>query len=454
MGVAHGRIGLHAQGDDQAASVTAVIGPNGSGKTTVIDAVGLLSTVMLGLPLPVGTRRLIRVGSSNCRLRFGFELVDDEGKSFDVDYELSVRAVKGSSVFGTEGRSSAQTIEIFDEILRLSDTESEERSRPRPPAVISTADTDIFGPDKVFRKFIKDTGIRRTDIFAKRLYLSATGTSFFFSEFFFSLLASRCAATDADTTVRKCRWIIERLRYFAQRELFIVKSDSILPYGFLLPMRGVGSPDSARAIGTVFTDTNTAEVPVECLPELFRLTASVSMALSALMPGFRIKAVEGMRLLSPKSVSQQLAEVELTVAHDGFEQPLHLAPEGVRRAVRLLPFLSAVFSRQNVIVVIDGFEAGLYEPAAAALLSVLTEQGSGQLIMTTNSPQLMNSLDRAGFVVTTANPENRYVSMLKEGSACSPERACPLKVSSNQTLSIFGCGPDREDLSRALRDAG
>lgn len=103
--------------------------------------------------------------------------------------------------------------------------------------------------------------------------------------------------------------------------------------------------------------------------------------------------------------------VQLVSKRDGREIPLSCESEGIKRIVSFLNLLILMFNDSSVTVVIDEFDAGVFEYLLGELTSVVSEHGRGQLIFTSHNLRPLETIDRGFIAFTTASPRNRYWRM-------------------------------------------
>ena len=76
-----------------------------------------------------------------------------------------------------------------------------------------------------------------------------------------------------------------------------------------------------------------------------------------------------------------------------------------------MSLLISIYNRENVTVVIDELDAGIFEYLFGELLYILQEGGKGQLIFTSHNLRPLETLHKNNIAFTTSNPVNRYIAM-------------------------------------------
>ena len=134
----------------------------------------------------------------------------------------------------------------------------------------------------------------------------------------------------------------------------------------------------------------------------------VSNLVGALVPGLSIKMKEvGTQLLDDgNTVAKQ---VEFLSCRDGVEIPLRCESEGVRKLISLSLSLMEVHSYPETFVAIDELDSGVFEYLLGELLSVIDSFGRGQLLFTAHNLRVLELLPTSDIVLTTSDPKNRFV---------------------------------------------
>ena len=73
--------------------------------------------------------------------------------------------------------------------------------------------------------------------------------------------------------------------------------------------------------------------------------------------------------------------------------------------------MAAVADSQKVKRVIDELDSGIFEYLLGELLTVMKDNGKGQMLFTSHNLRPLEMLDKSNLVFSTTNPENRYIHM-------------------------------------------
>lgn len=96
-------------------SVTGIYGQNGSGKTTVIDAIGILRALLSGNMLPDTAGDVVSASAGSATVTATF-LIGDKQKPSYLEYRVSMRKANPDS---TRARVVAESVRIGDDPSRL-----------------------------------------------------------------------------------------------------------------------------------------------------------------------------------------------------------------------------------------------------------------------------------------------------------------------------------------------
>jgi len=140
-----------------------------------------------------------------------------------------------------------------------------------------------------------------------------------------------------------------------------------------------------------------------------RLLESINMMLPQLIPGLTIeleKIGEETMFDGSKGIRFKCLSVR-----DGRKIPLYYESTGIKKMISMMGVLIALFNQEEVFVIIDELDAGIFEFLLGELLQVLNHYASGQLLFTSHNLRLLEVLEKENLVFTTTNPDNRFIKM-------------------------------------------
>src|SRR5690606_29740875 len=102
-------------------------------------------------------------------------------------------------------------------------------------------------------------------------------------------------------------------------------------------------------------------------------------------------------------------EFDLLAKRDNMEFPYSYESDGIKILVSFIANLIEMYKREDVLVVIDEFDASIFEFLLGELLQVIKQSGKGQFLFTSHNLRALEVLDTKDIWFTTTNPHNRYI---------------------------------------------
>lgn len=379
------------------ASVTGIYGQNGSGKTTVIVAIGVLKALMEGAPLGRDGIGLIRQGASVAIVAATFDM-GDRTVEYSVAFEHAPNG--GSRIVGesitTDGDSPRRRTLINHRIGAEDDMGM--RAYTSAPKV----------PWRSLR------GVRSADdILAREETLAwSEGRSFVFSPRTAATLeridgildkedGRSAAGRDArDRILTPLRDVIDRLSDHARRNMRVVTTRDASSVSFDY------APISADGRRTDMLDiSRPACIPEEYRDSVSRMVAQADRVMPALIPGLHVEC--DMRDAVCEDGTPGV-EVFLRSVREGVSIPLWAESEGVRRIMGILSLLVRMFNEEDMLVAVDEMDSGIYEILLGDLLRTLADRGVGQLVFTAHNLRVLETLPADAVVFSTADADARF----------------------------------------------
>ena len=152
----------------------------------------------------------------------------------------------------------------------------------------------------------------------------------------------------------------------------------------LLPMTIYFSDKTAKnVLGGIFSLPYAHEPRVmdEFLFSLSQYTfRQINVILPQLIPDLTVELKEIGKSTMPDGSDGIMAE--LLSIRNGKKIPLYYESTGIKKIISMLSALIAVFNRDNVLVIIDELDAGIFEFLLGEILQVLNKNIAGQLLFT------------------------------------------------------------------------
>ena len=385
------------------ADIIGIYGQNGSGKTSLIEALALLKSILSGNVVDTKYTDCIAVGKPFSYLEFTFHIgTPNEGVEKTIVYSFKISKVSAAFVNDNllaGGSSEPDRIRIFDEMLSVSGMFDGEKLRLQP--IVRTDDgIRPFGPLRKQTEMIgriKD----RTAVEVCRRMAEEKSMSFIFSKGFIDIVEENC-------TKYSFFEILLSLRDFARRSVFAISSKDI----------GTDDEDNmplnTRYGRIALNLRNENLIPSKVVSILEESIGAVNEVLKEIVPSLTIKLINNGH--SYNRFGEQVEKLELHAYRDGITYPLRYESAGIIKLISLIILISEVFSETFCVVAIDEFDAGIFEYLLGELLSAISDYGKGQFIFTSHNLRPLEVLSKDRIVFTTTNPDNRYYRLKYIGS--------------------------------------
>lgn len=131
--------------------------------------------------------------------------------------------------------------------------------------------------------------------------------------------------------------------------------------------------------------------------------------LDAIIPGLTIK----INIITKQTMDDggQGIRFEFLSQRGEQELPLRTESEGILKIISILSVLIAVYNNPNACVVIDELDSGVFEYLLGELLTVIDEDGKGQLVFTSHNLRVLEVLAIKNLWFTTTNENHRYMQL-------------------------------------------
>lgn len=466
--VLHGTVRLSHPRQHQPGSVLGLFGQNGSGKTALLNAIGILGQCLAGAALPERLCDSVTAGKDFARLAFEFLISskEDSDAPATVFYEFKIggAAAARDPLSGMPVSAAALSATVYDE--KLSATLPGTNGKPRQSVIMDCSGGEPFTPVMKCKQLLgPDSGSRKALAGFKAVAL-AERKSFVFSHRLSQALQKQVEALESRkensaelALCRKVQAFLSRLRCYAQRELFVIDTAQT----GLIDLRAL--PLLAKCEGTAthpaLTDiadslslnlNGPSQLPVALLSAIDSLIVRLNRVLTQIVPGLRIK----LRHLATELDEQgrEIATADLVSLKNEMPISLRYESEGIKKLLSVLPLLICVYNQRSVTVAVDALDTGIFEHLLGELLRLISERGRGQFIFTAHDLRPLETLDKSCIAFTTTDPKNRYtrVKNLKSTNNLRDTYFREL-VLAPEAGGLCNAGSNAE-IATALREAG
>jgi AAA15 family ATPase/GTPase len=413
--VLHGVIDFTNRPPEEGASITAIYGQNGSGKTALIDAIQILKILLEEKPIPQGTANKITVGEKSAHFVFSFEthvdLDDDEASSgtYNIDYEIEFQ----------KADSDDADCSLIKECLYYSLKSDNGNAKKRHIACQVDLEKGI-SPKKVLKKVavMEKYGMCPPDI--DHEYILSSGKSYIFQRLGSSYILFE------DPTTKIERFTIDasqklKIRELSDPNLYMIISHLRQYTRNLMVISGRNIPSESSNKIMVFSPRVKFEGkykiksdPIEIKTSGGKMNsvdvilakstiAQVNLVLESLIP------VHKLIFETEPTETEDVVKTYLYSENFGRKIPFECESYGIKKMAWVANVLIAAFNDEGFTAVIDELDAGVYEYLLGELLTTFEEYGHGQLIFTSHNLVPLEKLNYKSIVFTTTNQNNRYI---------------------------------------------
>ena len=411
------------------AELLGIYGQNGSGKTSIIDALACVHNLMMGRSLPAEKAYLVTQGRDAGHIECVFALRFEELK-YRVRYAVTL-AVAGGELRITEEKLEYQPVR--------------QRARYRSVAeyeVCAAPADNLFLPEMIYRSVISRLKEKRDAMTLAKRKAYDDVKSYIFNDETFTLFQQGMDAERAG--------ILVLMRWFAQKNMTVIERQhtGLLSLN-LLPLRAMSKFGHAQV--PMMLDAPNV-MPLPAYGKLRNLTHQLNGVLNSIVPGLSVDLFElGTKL---NEQGEEVMRFELISVRGDVKIPLRYESEGIKKILSILGTMIEVYNNPSACLIVDELDAGIFEYLLGELLKVIQESGKGQLIFTSHNLRPLEMLDKDSVLFSTTNPDNRYVRFtgIKPSNNLRNCYICEINLQ-EQAEQVY-CPTNTSSMNRAFFRAG
>lgn len=384
--------------------VLGIYGQNGSGKTAVVEAMNVLKLLMSGNSLPQDAKHYIHQEANEALLKFVFYIEDFEEKEKPINrYLIYYEAVL--SLEASEESKEQKLFHVGKEMLGYSKLGV--RAKTELIRYDYSNTESIFLPKVRVQEVTKQNpeAVIQLEV-AKRISWKEC-RSFVFHKDVLKVFQQ-------EGVNKEYGRILSLLRYYANMNLFVIANRDNTDCGInYIPISFRITLDDMVSSGVAPISLTGPSVVKSSSYELVRLVVNqLNLVLGSIIPGMHLEVKDlGKELAKDGS---EVKRVELVSVKDKVAVPLKYESEGIKKILSILSALISVYNNPSICLVVDELDAGIFEYLLGELLTIVEQHGQGQLIFTSHNLRALEKLHKDSIIVSTANPNNRFVRIPHE----------------------------------------
>lgn len=387
------------------ADILGLYGQNGSGKTSLIEALSILKYLLTGKKVPGVYSECISQNSERAKLLFEFELQYEDETIRCVEYSFDLTSEElGEDAFNDEddSRNKEHTIiHIENEKLRIDCKPNGDASRMQVMMDCSMQ-KGPFGPAEKIKYFVSNDEEEILNLMVNKKLAYERSCSYVFMSETQKIIEDK----SNDSLYSK---ILKCLKAYGLIYLHVVDTKATglinLKAGFPLYTRE----------GIAILSSNK---PIRILEDSYKIIKnhmeSINLVLQQLIPELEVGTHEISDFSDNKGKGYV---VEFIARRNGVEMPLCYESDGVRKIISILCLLIMAYNNESTTVAIDEFDAGVFEYLLGEILEIFQESGKGQFIFTSHNLRPLEVIDKKYICFTTTDAENRYYRMKYVGNS-------------------------------------
>lgn len=379
------------------ADVLGIYGQNGSGKTTFIDALEILKTLLCGEKIGSELADCISYGQEEAELQFEFSILKRSEEK--VLYERML-------IYSATLRK-----DTIDETVKCVTVTENSTKASRLKILFQTThqeDGDVFVPQvRLDSLFGSKKNAKRDELRVIKLLCQKERRSFLFSPEFLKMLHDTAKKYENDVQP------MFEMEFFAKTSFFVILNrnnglislDAAIPFNF--------RTETAGGIFTLPIDKPTT-IPSKYLNIVKQVISTISTVLCEIVPGVELKLAEiGAELMEDGNQGTKIELVREILCANGetHRLPLKYESEGIKKITSILHLLIAAYNNPSITLAIDELDSGIYEYLLGELLRIMQNSGKGQLIFTSHNLCPLETLKSRSIVFTTTNINDRYMQI-------------------------------------------
>ena len=399
--IRHGKIDFPSSKNPNAENgkVLGLYGQNGSGKTAIVQAFKLIQALIEGDSFSEDLNSLIFYGEKRSSLKLSFLVVVEDKLLYTGAYEI---------VFEKEG----DNVYLARESISYRRGEKGKKTRE---ISYSFDSKNTFLEELGFSKSNPISEDDRIELLVQRKRSEEDKKSFLFSDKFSKIFIQHDRSDELIVIWSLKKKFCHYAVVISSEEIGYIYSNLFLPVNIHLSNESELELEGIvghYGIDMSKEDEKGLNEPLKISEKKYRVMTKIFDQINFVLPTLIPELTLILKNHGPATLDDgsEGMWVEFLSQKGDRILPLYCESDGVKKIISILSVLVALFNNQDMFVVIDELDAGIYEFLLGELLVVLNQHGKGQLLFTSHNLRLLEVLDRENLSFTTTNENNRFIS--------------------------------------------
>ncbi|MCQ2742441.1 MAG: AAA family ATPase [Bacilli bacterium] len=378
--------------EDDFSNVLGLYGQNGSGKTSCVEGLRILQSLLSGLSVPLAMADLMKIDSNESSIGADFFVKNSNGSYF-VNYDCLFSKTESG-------------LEIKEEKLSYRNFEDGKKVNA----------FSFKSPDILNLSFKETLGTKNSEIYKTISSLETKGdySNFYLASSIFSskLLQFLNSSSSTDKTLLA---IINELSYFAKYRFAIYQINyfnEISNVGIKIRTKDEEN-DVSPSCGDVFVSFGQTSIKAEYFGLLSKTISSINKVLPSIIDECQIEIVDVIKTKQPSiNVVNDIVNFRLMAKRGKKYIPLNYESNGTKKIISVLSGLIDVFNNEGSFVAIDEFDSGIFEYLLGELVYAFDNFALGQLFFTSHNMRILEKIDPKNIFFSTVEGEDRFVQIV------------------------------------------
>lgn len=391
--------------------ILGVYGQNGSGKTSLIEALSIFKFLLMGEQIPDDYVDCIMCGEESASIELTLDFQYEDKPPCKVVYSviLGKREKKIADVssftddYGDNSNGDEETLYSISVISECIKVAGDFEGGKKMQVIIDTSQGEVFGPVSKNKYFIKDKEAMLELAYNKKWASN-------FSQSFIFMKRTLCVLNKHSSEYID---LLNSMSRYGISYLFVVdtKSSGLIRLNVSLPIILRRSDDSSiKKTKIVLGMKGPSKLTEEAFKDVNEVLDNINIVLCRLIPGLTIRLKDLGPVMLPKSnIIGKYAE--LVSAREGRELPLRDESDGVKKIISTLQLYIDAYNDGSMTVAIDEFDAGIFEYLLGEMLEIFEDTGKGQFIFTSHNLRPLEVINKTFICFTTTDEEDRYTRL-------------------------------------------